>query len=164
MTTKANKIRAAARKRVAENSKNKLLEQADHDNRETLLAAESKAMLEEMRSQGFCAPRGVPTVKQYSRYAAFKNSQAATSRAQIVADDAAVISAHGGIAAMILKRLAIPNLKDTAAAQLLALLQRSVVMAPSLVDETQRVSLATDSNIVEDDELSKVAKEFGVDL
>lgn len=163
MTSKARKIIAAALKKAAQSqTKSQVEQQAKRSaDRETLLSAEAKAHLEEMRSHGFCPPGAMPTVKQYSRYAAFRNAQAASSRAQVIADDAALIAPRGGVVELIYERLADPKLKDTAFAQLTAQLQRSLALAPQLVDETQRVSLATDSNIIADDELAKVAGEFG---
>ncbi|WP_310606711.1 hypothetical protein [Buttiauxella brennerae] len=163
-SSKASKIRATARKRITDTPKQLELETKRSDKREILLSAEAKAMLEDMRSQGFCPPRGIPTVKQYSRYAAFKNSQAATARAQVIADDAATISARGGIAELVYERLTNPKLKDTAFAQLATLLQRSLALAPALVDESQRVSLSTDQSIIDDADLGDIAKELGVDL
>ncbi|CAI1768441.1 Uncharacterised protein [Serratia quinivorans] len=162
MATKANKIRAAARKRIAENQKQSELEVRRSDNREILLTAESKAMLEDMRALGFCPPKGTPSIKQYSRYAAFRNSQAATTRAQVIADDAAIIASRGGVVELIYQRLADPKLKDTAFAQLTALLQRSLSMAPVLVDENQHASLGNDSVTTEDGVLDLLASEFGV--
>lgn len=163
MTTKANRIRAAARYKAAD-PKHLAKEKDRTAKRETLLTAEAKAHLDEMRANGFCPPNAMPTVKQYSRFAAFKNSQAAASRANVIAEETAFISANAGLMHRVYERLADPKLKSTAFAQLAVVVQRQIAMAPQLVDETQRVSLATDSNIIDDAELIKVAKEFGVSL
>ncbi|MDK9586739.1 hypothetical protein [Lelliottia wanjuensis] len=168
MATKANKIREQARKRrnaaCAIPDKQQLKESNTLKGRDILLSAEAKALLEEMREHGFAPPRGLPTVKQFSRYAAYRNSRAASNRAAALDEETAVYMANGGLMQAIFDRLGKPTLKDTAFANLSTAALRVLNMAPSLVDADQRISIASDSNIVEDDELARVAKEFGVDL
>lgn len=160
MTTKANRIRAAARYKAAD-PKHLAKEKDRTAKRETLLTAEAKAHLDEMRANGFCPPNAMPTVKQYSRFAAFKNSQAAASRANVIAEETAFISANAGLMQQVYERLADPKLKSTAFAQLAVVVQRQLAMAPQLVDENQHASLASDNMSTEDDLLDLLAEEFG---
>lgn len=160
---KAAKLRAAARQKTHSSlpAAVQLREKQRHEDREIILSAEARAMVEEMVADGFCAPNTIPTVKQFSRYAAFRNSRAATNRAAAIENETAAFAANGGVMDMIFHRLRNPKLKDTAFANLVVAAQRGVAMAPSLVDETQRVSVAADSNIIDEDELDKIAAEFG---
>lgn len=163
MTTKANKLRAAARKRIALNQKAVESEVKRSANREVLLSAEAKALIEEMREHGFCSPGSIPTVKQYSRYAAFRNSRAASKRAAAIDDETAVYAANGGVMDLVFDRLRNPKIKDTAFAQLAVLAQRGLAMAPQLVDEVQRVSVVSEQNILDEDDLDLLSGDLGGD-
>lgn len=159
---KAAKLRTAARQKAlaAQPAALQLRETQRHESREIVLSAETRAMVEEMVAEGFCAPNTMPTVKQFSRYAAYRNSRAAANRAAAVENEVAIFNANGGVMDMIFQRLRNPKLKDTAFAHLVNAAQKGVVMATSLVDETQRVTIATDSHVIDEDELDKIAAEL----
>lgn len=132
--------------------------------REILLSAEEKARLQDMRDAGFAPPRGMPTVKQFSRYAAFRNAAAASNRGALIDEETAVLRASGGVMQMILERMQKPGIKDTAFANLVVAATRIASMAPSLVDADQRISIASDHNITTDEEIVSLASELGVKL
>lgn len=158
MATKANKIRAAARKRLANLSQKQIeAEQTRSDNRELLLNAQDRAMLEDMRARGFCAPKALPTARQYARYAAFRSSQAAANRAEIVEQETAVYAANGGVMDLVFERLRSPKLKDTAFAALAQLAQKGMQLAPVPVDDNH----VTESPLPDEDELDAISDELG---
>lgn len=168
MSKAARKVRENARKRanILVGAKPKQMEQEDArtQRKEVLLSAEAKAHLIEMRAEGFCPPNTLPTVQQYSRYAAFKNSQAAANRARAMQEETSLYVAEGGVMGRVFERLNSPTLKDTPFAVLATLAVRLMSSAPSLVDEGQRIAQATDGNNVSDDELAAIAAEMGVKL
>lgn len=159
---KAAKLRTAARQKALASQPVavQLREKQRHDDRDIVLSAEARAMVEEMVSEGFCAPNTVPTVKQFSRYAAYRNSRAAANRAAAIDNETAAFAANGGVMDLVFGRLRNPKLKDTPFAMLANIAQKGLAMAPSLVDETQRVTIATDSHVIDEDELDKIAAEL----
>lgn len=159
---KAAKLRTAARQKAlaAQPAAVQLREKQRHEDREIVLSAEAKAMVEEMVGEGFCAPNTTPTVKQFSRYAAYRNSRAAANRAAAIENETAAFAANGGVMDLIFQRLRNPKLKDTPFAMLANAAQKGLAMAPSLVDETQRVTIASDSHVIDEDELDKIAAEL----
>ncbi|MGA5654320.1 hypothetical protein [Rahnella contaminans] len=167
MSKATRKVRENARKRanIPVGAKPKQMEQEDArtQRKEVLLSAEAKARLIEMRTEGVCPPNTLPTVQQYPRYAAFKNSQAAASRARAMQEETSLYVAEGGVMGRVFERLNSPPLKDTPFAVLATLAVRLMSSAPSLVDEGQRIAQATDGNNVSDDELAGGIARAGVD-
>lgn len=158
--SKAARIRESARKRknaaCGVPVKTQEYESTLHKGRDIILSAEAKALVEEMREHGFAPPKGLPTVKQFSRFAQFKLTQADAIRADVLREELAIIAANGGVMQHVFQRINKPGLKDTAFAQLAAIATRQLAINPVAAQDTQ----TTDENQVDEDRLEELGAEI----
>ncbi|EGS1128445.1 hypothetical protein [Salmonella bongori] len=131
MASKSSRQREQARKKRAAalslNQKQVDKQNATHANREMILVTEASALIAEMREAGFAPPKGLPTQKQFLRYAAFRKARAMARASSLAEGELAVAQAEGGLLSRVYERLDKPGLKDTAFANLVAVAQRSVL-------------------------------------
>lgn len=118
MSAKSERRRSQARAKrataLALNQKQIDQQSEIHAGREILLESEGKILLAEMRDAGFAPPKGLPTQKQFARYAAYRKAQAMVRAASIAEDELAIAQAEGGLLSRIYTRLNKPGIKDTA--------------------------------------------------
>lgn len=131
MASKSSRQREQARKKRAAalslNQKQVDKQNATHANREMILVSEASALIAEMREAGFAPPKGLPTQKQFLRYAAFRKARAMARALSLAEGELAVAQAEGGLLSRVYERLDKPGRKDTAFANLVAVAQRSVL-------------------------------------
>lgn len=167
MATKSNRARQQARERRAIatglTSKHLDKERKTQAGREVLLDSESKALLIEMREYGFAPPRGLPTQKQFTRYAAYRKARAASRASSIAEDELAIIQAEGGFMSRIYERLNKPDLKDTAFANLMTLGIRAAALAPSISGMTAEPDDSA-ASLPEEDRVDALFARFGGEL
>ncbi|EAO9786593.1 hypothetical protein CIT47_03410 [Salmonella enterica] len=158
MASKSSRQRELARKKRAAalslNQKRVDKQNATHANREMLLVSEASALIAEMREAGFAPPKGLPTQKQFLRYAAFRKARASS----LAEDELAVAQAEGGLLSRVYERLDKPGLKDTAFANLVAVAQRSVIAASARLDVDEA---AAELELPEDDRINSLLKRLG---
>ena len=162
MASKSSRHREKARNKraiaLSMNQKQIDKQNAIHANREALLDSESGALLMEMREAGFAPPKGLPTQKQFSRYAAFRKARAQARASALAEDELAIAQAEGGLLSRVYERLDKPGLKDTAFANLAAVLQRSVIAASARLDADDD---AAELELPEDDRINRLLKRLG---
>ncbi|EGN1389266.1 hypothetical protein JJC86_000351 [Salmonella enterica] len=162
MASKSSRQRELARKKRAAalslNQKRVDKQNATHANREMLLVSEASALIAEMREAGFAPPKGLPTQKQFLRYAAFRKARAMARASSLAEDELAVAQAEGGLLSRVYERLDKPGLKDTAFANLVAVAQRSVIAASARLDVDEA---AAELELPEDDRINSLLKRLG---
>lgn len=162
MSSKAFRHREKARKKrsaaLSLNQKQIDKQNSIHAYRESVLDSESAALLMEMREAGFAPPKGLPTQKQFSRYAAFRKARALARAASLAEDELSIAQAEGGLLSRIYERLDKPGLKDTAFANLAAVAQRSVIAASARLDVDEA---AAELELPESDRITSLLKRLG---
>ena len=162
MSSKASRFRRQARNKraVALSLNQKQIDKQNtiHDRREMLLESEVPALLTEMREAGFAPPKGLPTQKQFLRYAAFRKARAMSRAAALAEDELAVAQAEGGLLSRVYERLDKPGLKDTAFANLITAAQRSIVAASARLDVDE---VAAELELPEADRINGLLKRLG---
>lgn len=162
MASKSSRQREQARKKRASalslNQKRVDKQNATHANREMLLASEASALIAEMREAGFAPPKGLPTQKQFLRYAAFRKARAMARASSLAEDELAVAQAEGGLLSRVYERLDKPGLKDTAFANLVAVAQRSVIAASARLDVDEST---VELELPEGDRINSLLKRLG---
>lgn len=162
MSSKSNRTRQQARQRraiaIGLSDKQIAKDRKTHESRELLLDSEAKALLAEMRESGFAPPKGQPTQKQFSRYAAYRKARALARASSLAEDELAIAQAEGGILSRVYERLDKPALKDTAFANLAAVAQRSVIAASARLDVGDDIE---DADLPESERIAALLKRLG---